>query len=289
MISNSMKNRTCLITGANSGIGYETARALGYMGAKLILVCRNPDKGQAALDSLRMRTGNDDMELMIADLASLHQVEELAEKVRARHNVLHVLINNAGLLQGRRELTEDGYETTFAVNHLAHYVLTLRLLDLLKAGSPSRIINVSSIVHLIGSIRFDDPFFEKKSYRAMSAYAQSKLANILFTYKLARLLEGSGITVNAMHPGVVATNFGHAGPLWYKLAKVFARPFYIRPQNGARTLIHLAASPQVENVTGTYFVRKRSVPTLPVSYDTSLQDRLWDISGQMTGVRWHNG
>ncbi|CAI2718833.1 SDR family oxidoreductase [Nitrospina watsonii] len=285
MNSETMRNRTCLITGANSGIGYETAWSLAAMGARLILVCRNPEKGQAALESLRQRTGNTDLELMIADLASLQQVEKLTEQVRGKYSALHVLINNAGLLQGKRQLTEDGYETTFAVNHLAHYVLTLRLLDLLKAGAPARIINVSSIVHLIGSIRFDDPFFEKKRYRAMSAYAQSKLANILFTYKLARLLEGTGVTVNAMHPGVVATNFGHAGPAWYKLAKVFARPFYIRPQNGARTLIHLAASPVVENITGTYFVRKRSVPTLPLSYDQTIQDRLWDISGQMTGVR----
>lgn len=284
MNSESLQNRTCLITGANSGIGYETALALAGMGARLILVCRSAEKGRAAMESIQRTTGNSKIELMTADLASLGQVENLAREVLERHPALHVLINNAGLLKGARQLTEDGYETTFAVNHLAHFLLTLRLLERIKASSPARIINVSSIVHLIGTLRFEDPFFENGGYRAMAAYAQSKLANILFTYKLSRLLAGTGVTVNAMHPGVVATNFGTEGPLWYKAAKFLTRPFYLDPQKGARTLIYLAASPAVEKATGRYFVRKRPVPSQPVTYDEAVQDKLWRLSVELTGA-----
>jgi len=284
MTVESLRNRTCLITGANSGIGYETARALAGRDARLILVCRNAEKGAAALQSIRDATGNEQLELMVADLASLNEVEVLAQKVLDRYDALHILINNAGLLKGRRELTVDGYETTFAVNHLAHFLLTLRLLDRMKASTPARIINVSSIVHLMGKLRFDDLFFENGGYGGMTAYAQSKLANILFTYRLARMLDGTGVTVNAMHPGAVATNFGGEGPLWYKAAKWFARPFYISPEKGARTLIYLAAAPAVEKVTGKYFVRKRPVPSQPVTYDEAAQDRLWTISERLTGL-----
>ena len=279
-----MDGKVCLVTGANSGIGRETGLALAKMGATVILVARDPTKGGAALDDIRRASGNEHVELMLADLASLDSVRQLAADFRARHPQLHVLVNNAGSYNVQRSETKDGFETTFGVNHLAYVLLTNLLLDVLKASAPARIINVSSASHRGATINFDD-LHGNDGYRGMAAYGQSKLANVLFTYEVARRLEGTGVTANSLHPGVVMTNFGHNNTgILGSLFGVFhavARPFLLSPEQGAETSIYLASSPEVEGVTGKYFVKKQPVQSNEVSYDTEVAQRLWQVSEAM--------
>ena len=279
-----MDGKVCLVTGANSGIGRETALALAKMGATVILVARDPTKGGAALDDIKRASGNEHVELMLADLASLDSIRQLAADFRAKHQQLHVLVNNAGSYNVQRSETKDGFETTFGVNHLAYVLLTNLLLDVLKASAPSRIINVSSASHRGATINFDD-LHGNDAYRGMAAYGQSKLANVLFTYELARRLEGTGVTANSLHPGVVMTNFGHNNTgIFGSLFGVFhavARPFLLTPERGAETSIYLASSPEVEGVTGKYFVKKRPVESNKVSHDIEVAKRLWQVSEAM--------
>lgn len=277
----SMKDRICLITGANSGIGRETALALARMGARVVMVCRDETKGREARQDIVARSANSAVDLMLADLGSMEQVRCLAESFKSRYGALHVLINNAGLILGKRSVTKDGYETTFAVNHLAPFLLTRLLLDTLQTSAPARVINVASVVHLGARINFDD-LFQENNYQPMGAYRQSKLANILFTYQLAELLKNTRVTVNSLHPGIVATNFGNKGSRLYRFFKPFIKPFFINRQKGAETLIYLASSPEVANTTGQYFVRKKSSRSSKISYDVETQNRLWDISAQLT-------
>jgi len=277
----SMKDRICLITGANSGIGRETALALARMGARVVMVCRDATKGREARQDIAARSANSAVDLMLADLGSMEQVRRLAESFKARYGALHVLVNNAGLILGKRSVTEDGYETTFAVNHLAPFLLTQLLLDTLQTSAPARIINVASVVHLGARINFDD-LFQENNYQPMGAYRQSKLANILFTYRLAGLLKNTRVTVNSLHPGIVATNFGNKGSRLYRFFKPFIKPFFINRQKGAETLIYLASSPEVANTTGQYFVKKKSSRSSKISYDVETQNRLWDISARLT-------
>jgi len=279
-----LQGKTCLITGANSGIGRVTAEALAKLGASVVLVCRNEKKGGAARREIIEATGNSATDLFITDMGSLNQVQRLAEQFMKKHESLHILINNAGLILGERTLTEDGFETTFAVNHLGHFLLTRLLLNHLKSSTPSRIINVSSMVHRWAGMDFDNLQGEK-SYRSMDAYARSKLANVLFTYHLADQLKGTDVTVNCLHPGIVATEFGNQGALWYRLVKPIAkRLFYISPEKGAETLIYLASSPEAEGISGKYFIKKRPVPSSAVSYDRALQEKFWDVSLRLTGT-----
>ena len=284
--SASMNRRVCLITGANSSIGKETALALARMGATIIMVSRNAEKGEAALTEIRQRTGNDHVTLLVADLASLNSVRRLAQDFRDQHQELHVLINNAGLFNSRRILTADGDELTFAVNHLAHFLLTTLLLDLLKASAPSRIINVSSGAHSGAKINFDDLNAEAK-YSGMSAYGQSKLANVLFTYELARRLEGTGVTVNALHPGVVKTGFGRnsggATGLFFRAFQTVASPFLLSADRGAETSIYLASSSEVDSVSGKYFVKKEPVQSSEASDDIAVAQKLWRVSEKLVG------
>ncbi len=277
----SMKDRICLITGANSGIGRETALALARMGARVVMVCRDETKGREARQDIETRSANSAVDLMLADLGSMEQVRRLAESFKARYGALHVLINNAGLILGKRSVTADGHETTFAVNHLAPFLLTQLLLDTLQTSAPARIINVASVVHLGARINFDD-LFQENNYQPMGAYRQSKLANILFTYRLADLLKNTRVTVNSLHPGIVATNFGNKGSRLYRFFKPFIKPFFINRQKGAETLIYLASSPEVANTTGQYFVKKKSSRSSKISYDVETQNRLWDISARLT-------
>jgi len=278
-----LQGKTCLITGANSGIGRITAEALATMGATVVLVCRNAEKGETARREIIQATGNTATDLLIADMGSLNQVQRLAGQFTEKHESLHILINNAGLILGERTLTEDGFETTFAVNHLGHFMLTRLLLNYLKTSMPSRIINVSSMVHRWAGMDFDNLQGEKR-YRSMDAYARSKLANVLFTYQLAEQLKDTDVTVNCLHPGIVATEFGNRGALWYRLVKPIAkRLFYISPEKGAETLTYLASSPEVERVTGKYFVSKKAVRSSAITYDRALQEKFWDVSLQLTG------
>ena len=277
----SMQNKICMVTGATSGMGKATATALAQMGATVILVARNQSKGEAVRDEIRKQSGNMDVEVMLADLSSQQSVRKLAEKFRQNYQHLHVLINNAGGIFFTRETTVDGVEMTFAVNHLAPFLLTNLLLDVLKASTPARIINISSNVESIGNINFDDLQHEKR-YVSIIAYAQAKLAMMLFTYELARRLEETGITVNAVTPGPVATNFGKSGnSLMNKLFPLFFR-FATSAEKGAQTAIYLASSPMVEGVTGKAFYHRKELRSSHKSYNVALQKKLWQVSEELT-------
>ena len=263
-----MEGKTCLVTGANSGIGLETVRGLAARGAKVIMVCRNQGKGEAARQDIISSTDNNQIDLLVADLSSLAEVRKLAKEVNSRYDQLHVLIHNAGLMSKQREVSADGFEMQFAVHHLATFLLTDLLLDLLKASAPARIINVASMMHKMGKINFDDLQCEKK-FGTYSAYGQSKLAMIHYTYDLAEILHGTGVTVNALHPGAVATNIGFPG--WMNM-------FLATPEKGARTTLYLATSPEVEAVSGKYFNNCKVAKTSKISYDREDGRRLWEIT-----------
>ena len=233
-----MTGKTVLVTGANNGIGKETAVALAAMGASVVMTSRDRAKGEAARSEAVERSGNENVELMIADFASLDSIRKLASDFKASHPRLDVLVNNAGAYNARRSETSDGFETTFGVNHLGYFLLTNLLLDTLKASAPSRIVNVSSRAHLRSTMDFDD-LNSERGYSGMTVYGRSKLANVLFTYELARRLEGSGVTANALHPGVVRTGFGmNSGGLikfGFDIFHVIGKPFTLSPEEGART------------------------------------------------------
>jgi NAD(P)-dependent dehydrogenase (short-subunit alcohol dehydrogenase family) len=275
-----MNEKICLVTGANSGIGKVTAKALAAGGATVIMVCRNREKGEAARDEIVRETRNENVELMIADFSDLSQIRRLADKVKAKHPRLHALVNNAGAYNDKRRLTADGYESTFAVNHLGYFLLTVELLDLLKSSAPARVVNVSSEAHRSAHINLDDLNLEK-SYGGWKAYGQSKLANVLFTYELARKLTGTGVTANCMHPGVVGTGFfNKIGGLAGKFLRLIA-PFMRTPEKGADTVIWLASSQEVEGITGKYFVDRKEQATNPESYNATIAARLWEVSERM--------
>jgi NAD(P)-dependent dehydrogenase (short-subunit alcohol dehydrogenase family) len=290
MAETSMKGRTVLVTGASGGIGLVTAAELARMSASVTMVARDRAKGEAALAEAKQRSASDDIEIMYADLSSLAEVRALAKEFAAKHDALHVLVNNAGAMHERRQETADGFEMTLGVNHLAHFLLTELLLDMLKAsarpGSAARIVNVSSHAHYGGWIVFDDLQL-KRLYIPMFAYAQSKLANVLHTYELARGLEGTGVTANALHPGVVSTNFGKGGggPMasFIEMAQTVTPWLLITPERGAETSIYLASSAEVEGVSGRYFDSKRSVPSSFISYDRRTQERLREVSEELVG------
>ncbi len=271
-----------MVTGATSGIGEMTARELAQMGATVIAVGRDPVRGAAALERIRSASGNKAVELMLADLSSLQGIRQLAEQFKHKYQRLHVLVNNAGALFTARQQSADGIEMTFALNHLNYFLLTNLLLEPLKASAPSRIVNIGASAHQFARrVDFDDLQGQRK-YFGWGAYGQSKLCNLLFTYELARRLEGTGVTVNALHPGIVATNFGMSGggamPLFNRLISVAM----LRPEQGAQTVIYLATSPEVEGVSGKYFVNRKAVRSSKASYDQSAADRLWQVSEAMT-------
>ncbi len=282
-LDDTMNGKICLVTGATSGIGKVTARALAARGATVIVVGRNPDKSAATVAQIRQQTGNSAVEFMLADLSSLQQVRQLAEEFKKRYQHLHVLVNNAGAIYFSRQETVDGFELTFALNHLNYFLLTNLLLDTLKASAPSRIVNVSSAVHASGTINFDD-LQARNKYSGMSIYGQSKLANVLFTYELARRLAGTGVTANAVHPGMVATNFAANNGLLGRLARPVMNLMSISEEEGADTIIYLATSPEVEGVTGKYFVKRRAVPSSQESYDEAEARRLWQVSEELVGL-----
>jgi NAD(P)-dependent dehydrogenase (short-subunit alcohol dehydrogenase family) len=278
-----MQGRVCLITGATSGIGLVTARELAHRGAHVVLVGRNPAKCHAAVAQIQAETGSREVDTLLADLSSQRQVRELARQFRERHARLDVLVNNAGGMWVKRELTVDGLEMTIAVNHLAYSLLTHLLLDTLKASAPARIVNVASDAHRKATIDFDDLMGERH-YGGWRQYCRSKLMNVLFTYELNRHLTGTVVTVNAVHPGWVATGFASNNGWKGRLIQIAARCFALGPDKGARTVIFLASSPEVAGVTGRYFVRERAVHSSPATYDESAARRLWQISLELTGL-----
>jgi retinol dehydrogenase-14 len=277
----SMLAKTVLVTGGTNGIGLVTARELARMGAQVTIVSRNAEKCAKVAEAIRTKTGNP-VDFIAADLSTLAGINEAAATFKHRHTHLQVLVNNAGALFFRRNLSSDGYERTFALNHLNYFLLTILLLDLLKASAPARIVNVSSGAHLKASIDFDNLQGEE-SYQMMKAYGQSKLANVLFTYELARRLKGSGVTVNALHPGTVATGFARNNGLLFNLGTKVAGLFFRKPAQGAQTSIYLASSPEVEGVTGKYFFDCQAVESSPLSQDQALAERLWQVSLKLTG------
>src|SRR5215203_399864 len=278
-----MGNRVCLITGATSGIGKATAMGLANMGASVVMVGRDRSRGEAALAEIKEGSANASVDLLLADLSSQEEVRWLADEFKEAHPRLDVLINNAGVIRSKRVASADGIEMTFAVNHLAHFLLTNLLLDLLKATAPSRIVNVSSGEQRNGTIDFDDLQGEK-GYKTAKAYGQSKLANVLFTYELARRLEGSGVSANCLHPGVVGTNLGSGvtGALGFTVRAL--RPLMKSPEKGAQTSVYLASSPEVEGSSGEYFVKKAEARSSDVSHDKRLARRLWEVSAELTNV-----
>ncbi|HYT01162.1 MAG TPA: SDR family oxidoreductase [Thermoplasmata archaeon] len=275
-----MANRVWIVTGANSGIGKATALGLARLGGTVVMACRSPTRGEAARAEIVRESGNPHVAVMIVDLASEASVRAFAEEFTRTYPRLDVLINNAGVYTSHREMTEDGLERQFEVNYLSEFLLTHLLLDPLKRSAPSRIVNVSSSAHEGGTIRFDDLQGEQR-YGGFRAYNQSKLAQVLFTRELATRLVGSGVTVNACHPGVIRTNLGMGGA---SPIVRFVRMFFKSPEKGAETPIFLAASPEVEGVTGKYFAKMQVRTPSRAAQDASVARRLFDISAQLTHV-----
>jgi NAD(P)-dependent dehydrogenase (short-subunit alcohol dehydrogenase family) len=275
-----MKGKICMITGANSGIGKATAIGLAKMGATIVMVCRNKKRGEEALEDIKKECNNGSFDLMIADLSTQKAIIQLVKDFKERYQYLHVLINNAGLNLSKRVLTEDGLETTFAVNYLAQFLLSNLLLDTLQTSRPSRIVNVASSVQA-KKIAFDNLNGEKH-YRQLNAYGQSKLAVILFSYELARRIEGNGVTVNCLHPGYVKTNMVKNFRKFVKYFFPFIGLFMKTPKKGARTSIYLASSPEVEGVSGKYFEKKKEAEPVKAANDEEIAKRLWDVSITLT-------
>ena len=275
-----LADRVWIVTGANSGIGKATAVGLARLGGTVVLACRSAERGATAREEILRSTGNERTSVMIVDLGSQASIRSFVDDFRRTHNRLDALVNNAGIFRRHRNVTVDGLEEQFAVNYLGGFLLTHLLLDLLKASAPSRVVNVSSSAHEGGRIHFDDLQGEGR-YRGFRAYGQSKLAQVLFTYELARRLEGTGVTVNACHPGVIRTNLGRNDWPW---AVHLVRPFFKSPEKGADTPIYLASSPDVERVTGKYFVKRGPRLSSPASRDSEVARRLYETSLRLAAL-----
>jgi len=275
-----MRGKRVLVTGATTGIGRVTAVELGRMGAEVVIVARDKDKAEATLAELR-EAGAPPAHALMADLSLMSSVRALAEEVRAKFDRIDVLVNNAGAIFGSRALTEEGFERTFALNHLSYFLLSNLLLDRIPRGG--RIVNVSSDAHRPARVNFDDLQLERR-YTAFGAYCLSKLMNLLFTYELARRVAPRGITVTAAHPGPVASNFGRSNRGVFGFLFALAGPFMLTPEKGARTQIWLASSPDVEGVTGKYFAKCKERKPAPRALDEATQHRLWDVTAGLVGL-----
>ena len=278
-----MTGKTCLVTGATAGIGLVTARELARMGADVIIAGRSKDKCSATVASIREEAQNPAVEYLVGDLSSHQGVRDVADVVKDRRQKLDVLINNAGALMFTRQTSADGIEMTFALNHLAYYHLTSLLLGHLLAAESARVVNVASSAHKEAQLRLDD-IHDPKRYVGFRAYSRSKLCNVLFTYGLARRLAETKITVNALHPGLVSTNFMVNNGFFGRAANFLLKFRGISVEQGAETPIYLASSPEVEGITGRYFVKKRETPSSKSSYNEEAAARLWEISAALTGV-----
>lgn len=277
-----LDGRVALITGATSGIGRVAAERLSQEGADLFLVARSRERGERTAAEIRAATGGA-VTLLIGDLGIMEEVRRVADEFLSQRDRLHLLVNNAGALNMRRTRTADGLETTFAVNHLAYYLLTRALVPVLMASWPSRVIVVSSDAHRGGKIDLDDLQHEKGLFNGWRAYADSKLANLLFTNAMARRLEGTGVTVNAVHPGPVATGFARNNRLTGLVWRM-ATPFLRTPEEGARGILHLALSPTVQDVTGKYFMDEAERQPAPAALDEDMAEQLWAATGRIAGM-----
>lgn len=278
-----MRGKLCMVTGATSGIGRVTAQVLAQAGAEVVVVGRNREKSEATVDRIKQQTGNPAVEYMLADLSSQTAIRQLAETFKRQHERLDVLVNNAGAFFLWRQESVDGIEMTFALNHLGYFLLTHLLLDMLKVSAPARVINVSSGSHRGEKINFNH-FQGKRMYSGFRAYGESKLANILFTYELARRVEGTGVTVNAIHPGFVATNIGTNNGWIVRAIRPLMDLFAMSVEEGADTINYLAISKDVEEITGKYFIKRKAVSSSSISYDESLARRLWQVSMELIGL-----
>jgi len=280
-----MTGKTCVVTGANSGIGKETALGLARMGARVVLVCRNEEKGRRVREDIRRETGSSQLDLLIADMSSFESVRALAAQIRQRMPRLDVLVNNAGAAVRYRTLSADGFETTLAGNYLGPALLTLLLLDLLKSSAPSRIVNVSSEAHQRARLDMADLQFERDKYSSLAAYSQSKLLMNAFTFELAHRLEGTGATANCLHPGVVATNIVPANaPLIVRVIFAAIKPFLLSPGRGSETSLYLASSPDVAIVSGQYFVKSKPATADPRTRDAKVTADIWQWTEHMIGL-----
>ncbi len=272
---NRMDGKVCVVTGATSGIGRVTARELAKAGAHLVLTTRDEAKAQAVERELRAVRPDVQVDWVRADLSLMREVVRAAGEIRSRVDRIDVLVNNAGAIFNDREVTSEGLERTFATNHLSYFVLTRELRELLVRSAPARIVNVASDAHRRASMKWDD-LQHARGYFAYGVYGQSKLANILFTRELARRLEGTGVTANSLHPGVVATGFGKNSPGLFKLGVQLLSPLFVSPEKGAQTTLHLATSPKVEGVSGRYFAKSREARPSKAAQDDAAAKRLWE-------------
>ncbi|MCU0392820.1 MAG: SDR family oxidoreductase [Thermoflexibacter sp.] len=279
-----MKNKTVLITGANSGIGYITALEIAKLGAKIVMVCRNKDKAETARQEIINKSNNTNISVKICNLSSQAAIKELAQEIKNEIPVIDVLVNNAGVMLSERQESIDGIEMTWAVNHLAYFLLTNLLIDSLKAAPSARIVNVASQVQQIGDIYWTDVNL-RNGYSGLKAYSQSKLANIMFSNELARRLAGTNITSNALHPGAVATNFGNNSTGFIAWAFKWFAWSLRSPEKGAQTSLWLASSKDVEGKTGLYFNDKKSIKAKAIAYHAEALQRLWAMSEEMTGIK----
>ena len=275
----SMEGKICIITGANSGIGKATAIGLAMMNATIVMMCRSKERGEEVQKEIIELTGNKKVDLLLCDLSSQESIRKFVSEFKSKYQKLHILINNAGVMLSKRVISVDGFEMNFAVNYLASFLLTNLLLDVLKKSAPSRIINVSSAAHRMAKMNFDDLQSEKRKYRLMKIYGASKLALMLFSYELSRKLEGTSVTVNTLHPGVVNTNLGQDQS---SFSQGFAKLFFKKPEKGAETSIYLASSQEVDGITGKYFAKKQQKQSSEESYNEDYAKRLWELSTDMT-------
>ncbi len=282
-MSEDMRGKVAIVTGSNTGIGKETARELYRRGATVVLACRDVAKAESARAEIAASApeSRGSLRVIALDLGSTASIREFADSFRADHTALHLLVDNAGLWTTSRSTTKDGFETTFGVNHLGTFLLTHELLPLLEASAPARIVVLSSSLHFRGKMDWDDLEFEKRKFNGPTAYNQSKLANVLFTKALARRLEGTGVTVNAVHPGVVATELARDYPKL--LVKVF-HLFLLSPEEGARCSLHVATSPELEGITGLYFEKSKAKQAAGAALDVIAQERLWELSERRLGL-----
>ncbi len=282
-----MQDKVCLVTGANVGVGLETARGLAQRGATVVLVCRNRTKAEVAAADIKASTGNEAVELLDLDLGSLESVRSAATEFLGRHDRLDVLVNNAGLILSERSETVEGFETQFGVNHLGHFLLTNLVLDVLKRSAPARVVSLSSMGHKLSrGLDFDDLMYARRKYRDMPVYCDSKLANILFTKELAKRLEGTGVVAHAVHPGVVRTSFAGDGDTSgiFKWGSMLTSWAYMSPAKGARTSLHVATSEAAGATSGLYWASsKRKTPSRQAR-DAAAAERLWTVSAELVGL-----
>ncbi len=282
-----MEGKICIVTGATSGIGKQIALGLASQGASVVLVGRNKSRCEKATEEIAQRVAGNESSVsyLLADFSSQSSIRSMAQDFRDRHHRLDILVNNAGIFRARHEMTEEGVEHTFAVNHLAPFLLTSLLLDLLMASDKSRIVTTSSIGHRGARIDFSDLHFTRKRYSGIKAYGQSKLANILFTRELARRLKGSSVTANCFHPGGVRTNLAEGNPWYYRLMWYIVTPFLINAEKGADTGIYLATSPDLNGISGKYFVKRKETVPSSQARDDDVAHRLWSVSEELTKMK----